>query len=145
MKLKEMSKEELENMSYDDLAYLILEEHGKKMKLLDIFKKVAKYANISEDEIENKITDFFELLSTDKKFVILDKGYWDLSSKHMKHVIIEDEEDSIEDVHDEFDDLEAEKEEEDIFYDKDDDATDDTDDDLSDLVIIDPEDDETSV
>ena len=42
MKLNEIPKEELELMGYDDIAYLILKEAGKKMKLLDLFKKVCK-------------------------------------------------------------------------------------------------------
>ena len=37
MKLKDMSKEELENMSYDDIAYAILTEKKKKMKIIDLF------------------------------------------------------------------------------------------------------------
>ena len=37
MSLKDLSKEELETMGYDEIAYLILEEVGKKMKLLDLF------------------------------------------------------------------------------------------------------------
>ena len=31
--LKDIAKEELETMGYDEIAYLILEESGKKMKL----------------------------------------------------------------------------------------------------------------
>ena len=34
MNLKDMSKEELELMSYDDLAYLILQDEKKKMKII---------------------------------------------------------------------------------------------------------------
>ena len=40
MKLKQIPKEELELMGYDDIALLILQESGKKMKLRDIFAKV---------------------------------------------------------------------------------------------------------
>ena len=47
MKLKDMSKEELETMGYDEIAYLVLEESGKKMKLLDLFKKVCKSNGIA--------------------------------------------------------------------------------------------------
>ena len=40
--LKDIAKEELETMIYDKIAYLILEESGEKMKLLDLFTKVCK-------------------------------------------------------------------------------------------------------
>lgn len=142
MKLKELTQEELDTMSYDDLAYIILEENGKKMKLLDIFKKIAKVLKMDDSEVENRIADFFELMSTDKKFVMLEKGYWDLSEKHIKSVIIEDEEEIEIDETDETDEDEEKNEE--IFYSKDDEPEDE-DDDLSDLVIIDPEDEETSL
>lgn len=144
MKLKELSQEELENMSYDDLAYIILEENGKKMKLMDIFKKIAKVLNMTDSEIEMKIADFFEVMSTNKQFVMLEKGYWDLSNKHMKNVVIEDEdeiEEETEEIDDEMDSIdEVDKE---VYYDSDEDEVDD-DDDLSDLVIIDAEE-ETSL
>lgn len=144
MKLKELSQEELENMSYDDLAYIILEENGKKMKLMDIFKKIAKALNMTDSEIEMKIADFFEVMSTNKQFVMLEKGYWDLSNKHMKNVVIEDEdeiEEETEEIDDEMDSIdEVDKE---VYYDSDEDEVDD-DDDLSDLVIIDAEE-ETSL
>lgn len=144
MKLKELSQEELENMSYDDLAYIILEENGKKMKLMDIFKKIAKVLNMTDSEIEMKIADFFEVMSTNKQFVMLEKGYWDLSNKHMKNVVIEEEdeiEEETEEIDDEMDSIdEVDKE---VYYDSDEDEVDD-DDDLSDLVIIDAEE-ETSL
>ena len=142
MKLKELTKDELETMSYDDLAYIILEDNGKKMKLMDIFKKIAKVLNLSEEEIETRIADFFEVISTNKQFVMLDKGYWDLSSKHMKNVIIEEEEEiEIEETGTE--EL-IEEETKENYYNKDDEESEDDDDDLSDLVIIDPEE-ETSL
>ena len=136
MNLKEYTKEELDNMSYDDLAYIILQESGKKMKLMDIFKKIAKLLNMSDADIENRIADFFEVMSTNKQFVMLDKGYWDLAKKHMKNVVVEDEIEESEDI---IDDIEDETEEEkDIYYDTDEEDVDD-DDELNDLVIIDEE------
>ena len=125
MNLKEYTKEELDNMSYDDLAYIILQESGKKMKLMDIFKKIAKLLNMSDADIENRIADFFEVMSTNKQFVMLDKGYWDLAKKHMKNVVVEDEIEESEDI---IDDIEDETEEEkDIYYDTDEEDVDDDD------------------
>ena len=66
--LKDIAKEELETMGYDEIAYLILEESGKKMKLLDLFTKVCKVLNLPVETVENRIGDFFELLSINKKF-----------------------------------------------------------------------------
>ena len=140
MKLKDLTSAELETMGYDEIAYLILEDSGKKMKLLDLYKKVCKLLNLPEETVENRITDFFELLSINKKFVLLKNGYWDLATKHQQDIVIEDEEEDIigEDVSEDMEEeIEEEEEDEDIFYDGDLDTDDEDEDDLKDLVIID--------
>ncbi len=142
MKLSEIPKEELELMGYDDIAALILQESGKKMKLQDIFKKVCKALDLPDNVVEDQLMDFFELMSINKKFIMLKNGYWDLQTRHKLDIVIEedeeDEEELIEDE-EEIDDME-EPEEDDIFYDKDDETDDVDDDDLADLVVIDADD-----
>ena len=124
MKLKQIPKEELELMGYDDIALLILQESGKKMKLRDIFAKVINVLELPEERIDEELMDFFELMSINKKFVMLDKGYWDLQSRHKLDIVFDMEDEDIE-------------EDDDIFYDKDDDTDDVPDDDLADLVVVD--------
>lgn len=132
MKLKEISKEELELMSYDDIAFLILKEENAKMKINELFKKVCNLLNLPEREFEERIADFFEMLTTDKRFTMLADGYWDLKEKYSEKVVIdEDEEDVFVDDTEEV----TEEEEEENPYDEDDD--DNNDDDLKDLVVID--------
>ena len=142
MKLSEIPKEELELMGYDDIAALILQESGKKMKLQDIFKKVCKALDLPDNVVEEQLMDFFELMSINKKFIMLKNGYWDLQTRHKLDIVIEedeeDEEELIEDE-EEIDDME-EPEEDDIFYHKDDETDDVDDDDLADLVVIDADD-----
>ena len=136
MNLKNRSFLKLLDYSADEIAYLILEETGKKMKLLDLFKKVCKALNLPEETVEERITDFFELLSINKKFVVLKNGYWDLATKHQQDIVIEDEEENIdEEIASE--EEEIEEVEEDIFYDNELDNDDEDEDDLKDLVIID--------
>jgi len=142
MKLKDYKKEELENMGYDDLAVLVLEDAGKKLKINDIFMKINKVLELSPSEYEDKIGDFFELLSTDKKFIMLDKGYWDLRSKHAPKIVVDEDEDSPEDIIEE--DIEEEKEETDIFYDADSDD-DEAEDELEDLVVVDEDEEEQAL
>ncbi len=143
MKLKDYKKEELELMGYDDIAIIILQESGKKMKIADIFKKICDVLDLSESEYENKIGDFFELLSTNKNFIMLENGFWDLKSKHNSKVVIDEEED-ISEVSEEDEEELEETEEEDIFYENDDDD-DVVEDDLNDLVIIDMDDEEAEI
>lgn len=136
MKLKEIPKSELELMGYDDIAYIILSETKKKLKINELFKKICDALEMSEEEYQNHLADFFDILSTDKKFVMLENGCWDLRTRHSEKIVIEDEDEDFE----EEPSNEPEEEEEDtnLFDEEDEDSDDDTDD-LKDLVIIDEE------
>lgn len=137
MKIKSYTKEELENMPYDDLAYTVLREKGKKMKTMDIFKAISNSLGLDEKQYEDKIADFFTLLSTEKRFIQLPKGYWDLKENHTSNITIEEvnEESEEDDEIEEFKQAPEEDEVEDDYYDSN--EEDDSNDDLQDLVIID--------
>jgi len=140
MSTKNLTIEELEAMSYDDIAEIILNESKKTLKINELFKKVCDLLKLSEDEFMNKLPAFFDVISTDRRFLMLEDGTWDLKTRHSTNVIIDnDEEEEL--IPDE--DAEEEPIEEEIFYDEES-ADDDTpDDDLKDFVIID-EDEETN-
>ncbi len=135
MKLKDMSIEELEAMSYDDIALMVLTESGRKMKINELFKEVCNLLNLTDEEYMEKLPAFFEVLSTDHRFIMIENGYWDLKTKHSTKVIIDNDDDDDDVVEDDIE--EEEKEDEDIFYDDTEADDSDTDDDLKDLVIID--------
>lgn len=137
MKLKDIPKEELEMMGYAELAEIVLNESKKKMKIADIFKKICKALELTDAEYEDRISEFFEIVSTNKLFTILPQGYCDLKTRHNTKVIVdEDEEEIIVDEDIESEDIENPEEEEDIFYD-DTDEDDVPDDDLQDFVVVD--------
>ena len=138
MKLKDLSKEELEAMSYDDIALMIITETGKQYKINELFKKVCDLLDLSEAVYMDKLPAFFDVLSTDHRFIMLENGTWDLKTKHSTKVVFEsDEEEDLEEIGAEEEQEENEEEEnEDIFNDNEDEIDDD-DDDLKDLVIID--------
>ena len=127
MKITDLSKEELESKSYDDIAYMILESTGEKIKITDLFKEICDLLGLSNEEYEAKIADFFQVLSTDHRFIMLEKGFWDLKSRHQAKIIMEDDDDDIDTGLD--NEEEEPEEEEDIYYDEDE-PTDDDDDDL---------------
>ena len=109
MKITDLSKEELESKSYDDIAYMILESTGEKVKITDLFKQICDLLGLSNEEYEAKIADFFQILSTDHRFIMLEKGFWDLRSRHQAKIIIEDDEDDIDgSLEDEEEELEEE-------------------------------------
>ena len=82
MKLSKMSKEELEQYSYTDLAAMILKEEKKSLNTPDIFKKICKLLEMTDDEYASKIGDFYTALTTDKTFILLDDASWDLRDRH---------------------------------------------------------------
>ena len=140
MSLKGMKKEELELLSNKDIAYMIIEESKKKLNTADLFKKIIKLLGLPESTFDKKIADFYTALSTDKRFILLDNGKWDLRSNHTSDKVIkvadEDEEDDEEEIEEE-DQIEEEIEE-DSFDDTDEsDYDDDTNEELKDLVVID--------
>ena len=140
MKLKNISKEELETMSFDDIAYIILKEKGKKMKISDIFKIICDTLNLGDAAFEAQIGDFFALISTEKRFIQLQKGYIDLRENHTSEINISDLEDDTEEEMpmEEIQEDEEDDDEEKNYYDDIDDMDDDTpDDDYKDLVIVD--------
>ncbi len=145
MKIK-LSQEEIDTKSYDDVAYLILETFKKKMKIQELFKKVIKTMKLPEEEFTNGIADFFELLITDKRFIMLENGYWDLKINHNTKVILEEDEDEEEmdlSLEEEID--EDTEEDTEVNYDEEDSPDDDEDDGLEDLIIIDDEDEEENL
>ena len=137
MSLK-IKKEELELMSNKDIAELILENSKRTINTADLFKKIMKLLDLPESSFESKIADFYTSLSTDKRFILLDNGKWDLRSKHTSDKVVkvaaeEDEEDEEEDTT-----TQVEEIEEDNYDDNDDeDYDEDTNEELKDLVIID--------
>lgn len=138
MKFKTISIEELETLPFDDIAYIILKEKGKKMKINDIFKIICDTLNLGASAFENQIGDFFALLATEKRFIQLEKGYWDLRENHTSEINIKEIEDELDDIVIDEEKEVIDEEEEMDYYDEIDDPDDDQeDDDLKDLVIVD--------
>lgn len=135
------SKEELELMSNKDVAELIIEDSKKQFKTLDLFTKIVKLKELPESTIDKKIADFYMQLSTDKRFILLENGKWDLKHNHTSDKIIKvdeyDEElDDESELDEEEDDDDLTESQEDSYSDDDVDDYDD-DDDYKDLVVVD--------
>lgn len=139
MKLSSMKKEQLELLTKIDLTKLILEDSKKTMTTAELFKEIIRLLELPESTFENKVADYYTALSTDKNFILLDDGKWDLRSHHKSDkVIVMDDEDDEEELDTE-DEMEQE-EEDDLsnVYSEDDDFGDDSDDDdFKNLVVVD--------
>ena len=135
MSLSKMSKEEIELLSYTEIAKLYLEENKKTLNTADLFKEVCTLLSLSNGEYSDKITDFFQSLTTSKDFILLPSGEWDLKCKHSVKVAMDElyeEQADEEDYETEPEDEITEEDE----YNSIDDEEDYADDDLSDLTIL---------
>lgn len=97
MKLAEMTKEDLDLLSYGDLTSLILKESKKALNTPSIFKKICELLEYSDQEYSDKIGEFYTFLTTDKRFIFLDKtAEWDLRDNHSVKLIIDEDDEEIE-------------------------------------------------
>lgn len=142
--MKEIKKEEVENLSYKDITFIILDKEKKGFNTLELFTKIIELLELPSSTIENKIGDYYTSLTTDKRFILVD-GIWDLRNRHTSDKIIVD---SLEEEEAYLDEI---KEDDGVLEDEyGDDYTDDVDvddtfddngdDDLADLVVLDEED-----
>ncbi len=145
MSIRKKDISELEQLSYTDLAYEIIKEDKKGYNTPSLFKEVCNLLNLSEEEFEAKIGDFFTALSTDQRFILIDSTNWELKENHVVDVVIDDGEDDEEEIEENEDDEEESDEETEDVLDEDDyseDALDDDineDDGMEDLTIVDEE------
>ena len=138
MSLSKMKKEDLELLSNKDITNLILEE---PLNTAELFKKIIKLLELPDSVFESKIGDYYTALSTDKRFILLDDGTWDLRSRHTSDKVVkvtdeEDEEDEETDADSEQLDQEDDLGEDD-YDDTDEEYDEDTNEELKDLVVID--------
>ena len=139
MNINKMSKDELELLSNKDITYYLLEDANKSINTADLFKKIIKLLELPESSFDEKIGDYYTSLATDKRFIMLEKGFWDLKINHKTKLII-DEEDAEEEIIEPSEEAEEtynEEVEEEINYDEEILDDDETEDDLKDLVIMD--------
>lgn len=139
MKLSKMSKEELELMSYTNIAKLYLEENQKTINTAELFKAICDLLELPDSVYQEKIADFFQSLTTSKEFILLEDGKWDLKANHKVKIVMDDiyEEKDEEDEEDDMEILDSIDEEDE--YNTIDDEEEYAEEDLSDLTILDEE------
>ena len=116
MKLKNISPEELELMSYTDSTYMMLKESKKAMNTPTLFKEICNMLDLSESTFEDKIGDYYTSLTMDKRFVMLDNNEWDIRDNHSVEIVMDDE-DEDEEVEEIQEDIIEEEESDDTLYD----------------------------
>ena len=138
MNVRQMPLDELELLSYTDIAYELLKSDKKSKTTPELFGEVCKLLQINEDNMMDMIGDFYTNLTTDKRFLLLDNAEWDLREFHrVKPIVDEDDEEDSEDELEETEEVPEETEDEAVSQNIDNyDETDDDMDDLEDLVVV---------
>ena len=109
------------------------------MNTAELFKQIISLLELPESTFENKIADFYTALSTDKRFILLKDGTWDLRNHHTSDKVIKvTEDDDDEEEVEEKEDSDEEETDEDNYDDQEpEDYDEDTNEELKDLVILD--------
>ena len=141
MDIKKMPKDELELLSNKYITFYLLEQSKKSINTKDLFTEIIKLLELPKKTFDEKIGDYYTSLATDKRFILLSDGTWDLRSRHTSDKIVkvvdseeDDEDEDDEDLKDKDDD--PNEIEEDNYDDTDDDYNS-AEEDLKDLVVID--------
>lgn len=141
MDIKKMPKDELELLSNKDITFYLLEQSKKSINTKDLFTEIIKLLELPKKTFDEKIGDYYTSLATDKRFILLSDGTWDLRSRHTSDKLvkmIEDDEEELEEMkEDEEEELEEDLEDNYDSIDSDEDDISDSDDDLKDLVVLD--------
>ncbi len=136
MTIRELSKEEISEMSMLEIAHGLMKEARKPFAYMDLLKQVSEAKGMSEEEMSNRISYLYTDLNIDGRFVVLGDNKWGLKSwypleqieeelvqaqkaapRKKKKSAVEDDElvdeldEDYEDFEDEFEDLEDELDE----------------------------------
>ncbi|MDT8860467.1 DNA-directed RNA polymerase subunit delta [Alkalihalobacillus sp. MEB130] len=167
MKLQELEKEAIQEMSMVEIAFEIMKDERQPYDYYDLVQKVAEVKEMSKEEVEQRIANLYTDMNIDGRFHSLGDNRWGLKSwypleqaeeeittpvkprKKAKAALddVDTLDDGFEDYEDEYEDLEDELDEisndDDLDEDEDEDEDvdfDDTDDDIDDLDDTDDED-----
>lgn len=94
---KDVDRNEL---SMIEVAHAILEDRGERMAFADIVNEVQKYLNKSDEEIRERLPQFYTDMNTDGRFISMGENVWALRT-WFKFEAVDEEVDHPEDDGDE--------------------------------------------
>ena len=94
---KDVDRNEL---SMIEVAHAILEDHGERMAFADIVNEVQQYLHKSDEEIRERLPQFYTDMNTDGRFISMGENVWALRT-WFKFEAVDEEVDHPEDDGDE--------------------------------------------
>lgn len=142
MKIRELSKEELVEESFVDLAYALLEETHETKTYPEIVAEIEQLLGLSKEDMKKRLAQFYTDMNIDGRFLILGENRWGLREWYPVEQIEEESAPTVKarkkkakvSDDEDFDDLELELEDELEFDDFDEDDDEDEDDDADELL-----------
>lgn len=115
MDIRKMPKDELELLSFSDIAYNIIKIDKAPKTTVALFKEICDLLGMNDREYEVLIGDFFTTLTTDKRFILLNSMNWDLKENHVINIVVDESEEDYEDNYEEVEENTEKIEKEDEF------------------------------
>ncbi|CAD7359157.1 DNA-directed RNA polymerase subunit delta [Staphylococcus schleiferi] len=78
MKLQDYTQEMVDEKSFIDMAYTLLSEQNQTMNLYDIIDEFKRIGHYEDDQIEDRIVQFYTDLNTDGRFLSVGDNIWGL-------------------------------------------------------------------
>ncbi|MGM7634763.1 DNA-directed RNA polymerase subunit delta [Bacillus sp. Hm123] len=78
MNLKQLSKEERKEMSFIEVAFSILEESKQPITFQEILDQIQQYLELSDEELRQRMVQFYTDLNFDGRFITLGENRWGL-------------------------------------------------------------------
>lgn len=147
LNIRELSQEELQEESFVDLAFALLEETHETKLFLEIVEEVEKLLGLTREDSKPKLGQFYTDMNIDGRFLILGENRWGLREWYPVEQIEEESAPTVKArkkkkvVEDDFDDVEELELEDELLEDdfvEDDDEDEDDEDDLATAVKAEP-------
>ncbi|MEK4027694.1 MULTISPECIES: DNA-directed RNA polymerase subunit delta [Bacillaceae] len=78
MNLKQLSKEELKEMSFIEIAYALLKESKEPVVFQDMLSQIQQYQELSDAELKSRMIQFYTDLNIDGRFITFGENRWGL-------------------------------------------------------------------
>lgn len=78
MKIQDYTKEMVDEKSFIDMAYTLLNDKGATMNLYDIIDEFKDLGGYEFEEIENRVVQFYTDLNIDGRFLNVGENQWGL-------------------------------------------------------------------
>lgn len=78
MKLQDYTQEMVDEKAFIDMAYTLLTEKNETMNLYDIIDEFKQIGHYEDNQIEDRIVQFYTDLNTDGRFLSVGDNVWGL-------------------------------------------------------------------